>query len=349
MARDISVTYKYYYNFNLPPQERTQSYSSSFVTTALQKYNTLPKPEGSGYSNNLITTYSTSSLAAKGLLQNFYAKLGYPNNAEYGDADNDLISLVFGCYNYEPYVYSGYADYNGTTNTFSNYTYENRSLLNTWALTYFSTYYHGDGSGTSEGGKYFYNVPSNTNRNVLPPAASTISSPTWRVAGGYPGGISYPTFKSYVPNYSESPIPDILLASGSTYSYLNREWTRQNIGDPLAFNDGNMIYLSSGLAYRCGDTGHHLLSPGTVLKRSDVGSDDYPYSGGTTAYTSSSSQWRIIWIDYSSDYGSHDVNEAWFTSLVQGIVSRFPFGVNFTSPPAWTPLSTLSFAPQLFY
>ena len=349
MARDISVTYKNFYNFNLPPQERSQAYTFSFVTTTLQKHNTLPKPEGSGYSSSLISKYSPESIAAKGLLQNFYAKIGYPDNTDFGDADNNLISLVFGCFVNEPHIHSGYADYNGTTDTFSNFTYEFRPLTNTWALGYFNTYYHGDGSGTSEGGKYFYNVPSNTNRNVLPPAAPTISSPTWRVGGGYPGGINYPTFKSYLPNYSEYPIPDILLASGSIYSYLNREWSRQNIGDPLSINDGNMIYLSSGLAYRCGDSGYHLLSPGTVLKSSNVGNDDYPYSGGTTAYTSSSSQWRIIWIEYVSDFGSHNVNEAWFTSLISGRALRFPFGVNFTSPPAWNPPSTLSFAAQLFY
>jgi hypothetical protein len=348
MARDISVTYKYFYNFNLPPAQRT-TYTSSFVTTTLQKHNTLPKPEGSGYSNNLISTYSSASSSAKGLFQNFYARFGYPNNGEYGDPDNDLIALVFGCYNTNPYVYGGYADYNGTTDTISNYTYDYRPLLTTWALTSILTYYHNDGSGGYDGAKWFYNVPSNTNRNVLPPAAPTISSPTWRVAGGYPNGLQYPTFKSYLPNYSESPIPDILLATGSMYSYLNREWSRQNIGDPLAFNDGNMIYLSSGLSYRCGNTGYHLLSPGTVLKFSDVNNDDYPYSGGFTAYTSSSSQWRTIWIDYSSDYGSHSVNEAWFTSIIGGNASRFPFGVNFTHPPAWNPPSTLSFAAQLFY
>jgi len=346
MARDISVTYKNYYPF--PLAQQYSGYLNSFVTTTLQKYNTLPKSEGSGYSNNLVTTFSTPSLAAKGLLQNFYAKISYPDNYEYGDPDNDFVALTFGCYNYEPYVHSGYADYNGTTDTHSNFTYNYRPLINTWALASFGTYYHGDGSGTSEGGKYFYNVPTNTNRNVLPPSSSTISSPTWRVAGGYPNGISYPTFKSYVPNYSESPIPDILLATGSIYSYLNREWTRQNIGDPLAFDNSEMIYLSSGLAYRCGVTGYHLLSPGTVLKRSDVVNDNYPYSGGITGYTSSSSQWKIVYVFYNSDYVTYDIEDAWFTSVIGGDTSKFPFDVNFTHPPGWTS-STISFAPQLFY
>ena len=351
LARDITVSVTGFYDiYSLSAQ--ADAYGGFYQGTTprvkvLQKQNRTPTvtDQANGFTNTLWQTFQPDNIRGGTRMPAFYALLGYMYTEDPNIPWGGTRQLIFG-YTYQNYG-NGFpltkalpvsalavsSDYNITT------------LKNVWLYTSSGTYSHGDGSGGSLDAGTYYNILSNTNPNILPPALSPPTSPTWRLVNNYGSDFTRNQLFAYTPNYSSSPVADIITGSGSIYAYLNRDWVRLNVGDAVGQGYSSVIFLKSGIAYQDLQTGYIMLAPNSIVGATELNETTvFPLSGGLyNAFTCPSNKWKIIYNYYESDYGSFTIEEMWeATSSNANLVPQ-----NFTGVSGNT--GTISFAPKSFY
>jgi hypothetical protein len=275
----------------------------------------------------------------------FYALLGYMYAEEPNIPWGGTRQLIFG-YTHEFFGYGWpltKALPLSASTTPSDY--DITTLKNVWLFTSSGTYSHGDGSGGGLDAGTYYNVLSNTNPNILPEASSRPTSPTWRLVQNYGSDFTRNQLAAYTPNYSSSPVADIITGSGSIYSYLNREWVRLNVGDAVGEGYSTVLFLKSGTAYQDLASGYIMLAPNSVITATELNETTvFPLTGGAyDAFACPADKWKIIYSFYESDYGSFSIYESWeATSSNANLVPQTFTGVEGNT-------SNISFAPTSFY
>jgi len=351
LARDVTVSTTGFYDiYNLPTQ--ADPYGGFYSGTTprvkiLQKQNRTPviSDQANGWTNSLWNNFQPVSIRGGQRMPVFYALLGYMYTEEPNIPWGGTRQLILG-YTHEFFGHGWPLTKSiPWTSSIVSSDYDITTLKNVWVLTSSSTYSHGDGSGGYLDSGTYYNVASNTNSNVLPPALSPITSPTWRLVTNYSSDFSRNQFSAYTPNYSPTPVADIITGSGSIYSYLNADWVRVNVGDAVGHNYGNAIFLKSGTAYMDLASGYIMLAPNSVIAAASLDSTTvFPLSGGIyDAFTCPSNKWKIIYAWYESDYGSFTIYETW--EATSSNANRVP--QTFTGVQGNT--NNISFAPKSFY
>jgi len=351
LARDVTVSITNFYDI-YNPTTQADPYGGFYQGTTprvkvLQKQNRIPAiPDQSNYfTNSLWNNFQPVNIRGGQRMPVFYALLGYMYTEDPNIPWGGTRQLILG-YTHEFFGY-GWPLTKSIPWTSPPVLSDNdiTTLKNVWVLTSSGTYSHGDGSGGGLDTGTYYNVPSNTNPNVLPPALSPITSPTWRLVANYGSDFSRNQYSAYTPNYSATPVADIITAGGSIYSYLNSDWVRLNVGDAIYSNYDNVIFLKSGTAYLNLASGSFLLAPNSTVGAATLNETTvFPFSGGTyDAFACPSNKWKIVYAYYESDYGSFSINETWeATSSNANRVPQTFTGVNGVT-------SSISFAPKSFY
>jgi hypothetical protein len=350
LARSVTVSLTNFYDIYSPtthPEPYADYYQGANPRAkVLQKQNRTPAiPDQSNYwTTSLWNNFQPVNIRGGQRMPVFYALLGYMYTEDPNIPWGGTRQLILG-YTHE-FFGNGWpltkalppagivtSDYDITT------------LKNVWVLTSTYTYSHGDGSGGGTETGTYYNVPSNTNSNVLPPALGPVTSPTWRMVSESGSQFDRNRLSVYTPNYSSTPVADIITGSGSIYSYLNADWVRVNVGDAVGHNYGNVIFLKSGTAYVDLTSGYILLAPNSVVAAASLDSTTvFPLSGGIyDAFACPSNKWKIIYGYYESDYGSFTIYESW--EATSSNANRVP--QTFTGVEGNT--SNISFAPKSFY
>jgi len=351
LARDVTVSTTSFYDiYNLPTQ--ADSYDGFYNGTTprvkvLQKQNRTPtiRDQSNSLTDSLWNIFQPANIRGGRRMPVFYALLGYMYTEEPHIPWGGTRQLILG-YAYDNFGYGWPLTKSipWTSPTVSS-DYDVLTLKNVWVLTSSGTYSHGDGSGGGLEAGTYYNVSSNTNANVLPPALNPITSPTWRLATAYGSDFSRNQFSAYTPNYSSSPVADIITASGSIYSYLNREWVRLNVGDVVGEGYSTVVFLKSGTAYQDLHSGYVMLAPNSVIAATELNETTvFPLTGGAyDAFVCPANKWKIIYSYYESDYGSFTIAENWeATSSNTNRVPQTFTGVNGVT-------SSISFVPTSFY
>lgn len=351
LARDITVSLTRFYDIYNRPTHETDPYGGYYQgatprVKVLQKQNRTPtiRDQANSWTDSLWYNFQPVNIRGGARMPVFYASLGYMYTEEPNIPWGGTRQLIFG-YMHEFFHY-GWPPTKALpfTAPITQDDYAITTLKNVWLFTTSGTYSHGDGAGYGFDTGTYYNVPSNTNSNVLPPALSPPTSPTWRMAGQYPMGFSANELSAYTPNYSSTPVADIITGSGSIYTYLNRDWVRINVGDAVGQGYSNVLFLKSGIAYQDLYSGYIMLAPNSVIGATELNETTvFPLSGGSNAFTCPSDKWKIIYSYYQSDYYSFDIYETW--EATSSNANRVP--QNFTGAGGNT--NNISFAPKSFY
>ena len=351
LARDVTVSITNFYDIN-NPTTHPDAYDGFYNGTTprvkvLQKQNRIPaiSDQTNHYSDYLWNTFQPANIRGGQRMPVFYALLGYMYTEDPHIPWGGTRQLIFG-YTHESFGY-GWPLTKAIpwTSPVVSSDYDVSLLKNVWILTSSWTYSHGDGAGGGLDAGTYYNVASNTNSNVLPPALSPITSPTWRLANNYNSDLSRNLLSAYTPNYSATPVADIITASGSTYSYLNNDWVRLNVGDGIYANYDNVIFLKSGTAYLNLAGGSILLAPNSIIGAATLNETTvFPLSGSSyNAFVCSSNKWKVVFAYYESDYGSFSIYEGW--EATSSNVNRVPQ----TLTPLAGNSGNISIAPKSFY
>jgi hypothetical protein len=351
LARDVTVSVTGFYDI-YNPTTHPQPYADFYQGTTprvkvLQKQNRIPAiPDQANYAtNSLWNNFQPLNIRGGARMPVFYALLGYQYTEDPNIPWGGTRQLIFG-YTHENFGYGWPLTKSiPWTSSIVSSDYDITTLKNVWVFTSSYTYSHGDGSGNGQEAGTYYNVPSNTNANVLPPAFSSITSPTWKLVTNYGSDFSRNQLSAYTPNYSATPVTDIITGNGSIYNYLNADWVRVNVGDAVGVGYSDVIFLKSGTAYQDLYTGYIMLAPNSIIAAASLNETTvYPLSGGNyDAFACPANKWKIIYGYYESDYGSFSINETWeATSSNANRVPQTFTGVNGVT-------SSISFAPKSFY
>jgi hypothetical protein len=353
LARDINISITNFYDLSNLTTQTTDPYGGYYSGTTprvrvLQKQNRTPgiRDKANSFTDSLWNNFQPVSIRGGRRMPAFYALLGYMYTEEPNIPWGGTRQLIFG-YTHEFFGWGWpLTKALPPSSPVVSSDYDIGTLKNVWVLTMSGTYSHGDGSGGGFDAGSYYNVPSNTNPNVLPPALSPLTSPSWRMVGNHSSGFFRPHITAYTPNYSDTPVADIITASGAPSAFLNSEWVRINVGDAVNTGNGNSqaLFLKSGTAYMDLVGGYLLLAPNSTLADSPLdGTTNFPLSAGPTLYTCPSNEWQVVTHSYNSDYVVFDVTA--YYKAQSSNVNRIPqtlTGFNGQS-------GSISFAPKSFY